>query len=192
VVNVQDLTERRRNEEERERLLRTIETERNWLRTVIDESPIAVLLFEGADGGHVVANPRAEALLGRRLVPGRGNAQLVGAICAPDGRPLPREQMLSTHALLGETARQEQLVVRPDGGEIPILASAAPIHGAGGEIVGAVVAFEDITRAKELERLREEWTSVVAHDLRQPVSVIALSTSLLPGAREGDAADRER
>jgi signal transduction histidine kinase len=32
---------------------------------------------------------------------------------------------------------------------------------------------------KELERLRAEWSSVIAHDLRQPVSAIALYAQLL-------------
>lgn len=33
---------------------------------------------------------------------------------------------------------------------------------------------------REAQRLRDEWISVVAHDLRQPVSVIALSAQTLP------------
>ncbi|MFY0535582.1 sensor histidine kinase [Nannocystis pusilla] len=32
---------------------------------------------------------------------------------------------------------------------------------------------------KEMERLREEWTAIVAHDLRQPLNVIAMSAQAL-------------
>ena len=53
-------------------------------------------------------------------------------------------------------------------------------------MAGAVVAFEDITAAKELERLRAEWSSVVAHDLRQPLATISLNAQLL--ARTTDRA----
>jgi signal transduction histidine kinase len=44
------------------------------------------------------------------------------------------------------------------------------------------MVVQDVTTMKELERLREEWTSVIAHDLRQPVNVIALSAALLDEA----------
>jgi signal transduction histidine kinase len=59
---------------------------------------------------------------------------------------------------------------------------AGPIVSGDGQVVGAVSAFEDITAAKELERLRAEWSSVVAHDLRQPLGAIALGAEML--ARE--------
>jgi signal transduction histidine kinase len=36
------------------------------------------------------------------------------------------------------------------------------------------VTFQDVTAAKELERLRAEWGSVVAHDLRQPLHTMSL------------------
>ena len=39
-------------------------------------------------------------------------------------------------------------------------------------VIAGVVVFQDITALKELDRLREEWTSVIAHDLRQPLTVI--------------------
>jgi signal transduction histidine kinase len=45
--------------------------------------------------------------------------------------------------------------------------------------VGAVVSFQDITPVRELERLRAEWSSIVAHDLRQPLHMIAVQTSLI-------------
>ena len=44
---------------------------------------------------------------------------------------------------------------------------------------GAVVVFEDITPQKELERLRTEWSSIVAHDLRQPLNAIAVHAQLI-------------
>jgi signal transduction histidine kinase len=47
------------------------------------------------------------------------------------------------------------------------------------------MVFQDISTLKELERLREEWASIVAHDLRQPISVIALRCSVLLRGRLG-------
>jgi signal transduction histidine kinase len=47
-----------------------------------------------------------------------------------------------------------------------------------------VVAFEDITAAKELERLRAEWSSVVAHDLRQPLAAISVNATMAERATD--------
>jgi signal transduction histidine kinase len=42
----------------------------------------------------------------------------------------------------------------------------------GGVSETAVVSHQNITVLKELERQREEWTSLIAHDLRGPVTII--------------------
>ncbi len=53
-----------------------------------------------------------------------------------------------------------------------------------GEPGAAVAVYRDVSAEKELEREREAWTGIVAHDLRQPTSVISFSAQLL--ARYGD------
>jgi signal transduction histidine kinase len=50
---------------------------------------------------------------------------------------------------------------------------------ADGKRGGAAMVLEDISAIKELERTREEWASIVAHDLRQPISIITLRSALL-------------
>ena len=47
--------------------------------------------------------------------------------------------------------------------------------------MGAVVVFQDISALKGLEREREEWLSVITHDLRQPVTIIAFGSSSTQG-----------
>ncbi|MBI3978542.1 MAG: PAS domain S-box protein [Chloroflexi bacterium] len=180
-----DITERRRADEERERLLAQLDAERQWLHTVIDRSPVGIILVEGAAGERIVANRWAERLFGRPISPERGIAQLVGQVYCPDGTPLSLEELRASRALRGETVTGRELVIRrPDGRTVPALVSTGPIRSPAGDVIGAVIILEDITPIKELERLREEWTSIVAHDLRQPVTVITGYASLL--AREHD------
>jgi len=38
--------------------------------------------------------------------------------------------------------------------------------------------LEDVSELKELERFREQWASLVAHDLRQPINTIVLTSDL--------------
>jgi signal transduction histidine kinase len=88
--------------------------------------------------------------------------------------------MPSQRAMRGELVPpMELLLCRPDGRQIPSLINAAALVDAQGEVQGAVVVFEDITPQKELERLRTEWSSIVAHDLRQPLNAIAIHAQLI-------------
>ncbi|MBI3977741.1 MAG: PAS domain S-box protein [Chloroflexi bacterium] len=184
VVVVRDITERRRIEAERERLLAELNVERGWLRTVVERSPVGIILIGGPGGERVVANRRADELFGHPLVAGAATAQAAAQVCRPDGTPLAQAELASTRALRGQTVQEEQIIRRPDGGTVPVLVSAGPMHDAAGNVVGAVVVLEDITVLKELERLREEWMAVIAHDLQQPITAIGGYAALAAGLAE--------
>ena len=81
--------------------------------------------------------------------------------------------------------------IRPDGSTRWIAARAEPVYDASGHLVGARGTSQDITPLKELQRLKEEWTSVIAHDLRQPIGVIKMSAELLPDLHTGPMAEDE-
>ncbi|MFL5813418.1 MAG: ATP-binding protein [Bdellovibrionia bacterium] len=66
------------------------------------------------------------------------------------------------------------------------------IRAESGEVVGIRGTAQDITELKELQRMREEWTSVIAHDLRQPISLISMSAELLPTLHKGEMDSGER
>ncbi len=51
------------------------------------------------------------------------------------------------------------------------------------QIVGTVVALSDITRLKEVERLKSQFVSSVSHELRTPLTNIKLYLSLLKDGR---------
>ena len=74
----------------------------------------------------------------------------------------------------------------PDGSTRWSAARAEAVRDATDQIVGINGTIADITHIKELERLREEWTSIVAHDLRQPIGVISMASEVLPELNEGE------
>src|SRR5262249_40870154 len=132
----------------------------------------AIIHIDAATG-HVMANPESERLFGHPIVPDAGRGQYVPQIRDPEGHPVPWPDLLGSRALLGETPpSQELLIAQPDGTRVPVLENAAPIRTPDGRVSGALLIFQDIAALKELERVREEWTSVVAHDLRLPVALI--------------------
>jgi len=168
-----DITGRKHAAEEQERLVAQLADERRWLGSVIEESSVGIVLLEGPSGQRVTANRRMEELLGVRLAPDLGPAQYAERVRTPDGAAVDVDDVPGVRALEGEvTQGRELLLAGSDGPAVPVLASAGPIRDDQGRILGSAVMYEEITALKQLERVREEWTSLVAHDLRQPVTII--------------------
>jgi two-component system, NtrC family, sensor histidine kinase KinB len=47
-----------------------------------------------------------------------------------------------------------------------------PVHDENGEVYGQLAVLRDITQEKELEQIRDDWTSMLVHDLRAPLTSI--------------------
>lgn len=61
--------------------------------------------------------------------------------------------------------------VRKDGSRFPTATTATPIifHG---EVIGAIESFRDITKERELDRAKDEFVSMVSHELKAPMTAI--------------------
>jgi len=57
--------------------------------------------------------------------------------------------------------------------------AAVPIRNAQGEIDGAVVAFQDASALRAVDRLKDEFVSTVSHELRTPLTSIRGSLQLV-------------
>lgn len=158
---------------------RRVLLERNWLDAVVEESPLGILLVEAGEPERIRINRRARELFGSEFDPSHGRQVYAQAIRDARGDPIPMEGLASTRALRGETLLMEEQIVQQGRAAIPVMVSGSPVRDPSGRLLGAVVIFQDITHLKELERLREEWTAVVAHDLRQPLSIISMALQTL-------------
>ena len=138
---------------------------------------------------HVRAMGVGLRVLGRRADGSEFPAEVsLSPVQTPDGQyvaaavraPIPFDELPGIRAVRGQPTRGFELLIRSaDGRKIPVLANAAPILSADGSVQGGVIVLEDISAMKELERLRIEWNSIVAHDLRQPLNSILLGARLL-------------
>ncbi|MCL6499872.1 MAG: PAS domain-containing protein, partial [Firmicutes bacterium] len=152
------------------------------LEAVIQSSPEAILFLRAPDGQVLMANAAAATILGREVVyeaRAKEHSRLYG-IHKPTGEPLKPEEAPSFQALQGKIILGLEAVIRhASGREVPVLVNAAPVKDKEGNLIGAVVLFQDISRIRELEVQREELTAIVAHDLRAPLTVIVGYTDLL-------------
>lgn len=180
---------------ERARLHGEIETERrqaeeqrDQLRVILDTMPSGVLIQSATTGEIELANESAIEML-RGVDAHRGGPPANGRdirLLRDDGAPLDPSQGPADLALRGEVVRNRQVVLeRTDGTRLPILIQAAPLRDADGAISRAVVMFQDVTRLREAEQLKDDFLSLVSHEFRTPLTAIHGGAHLLARQVEG-------
>ena len=164
------------------------------LETLIETSPVGVVVFDGRTGKPVSINREvrriAEALDMPRQSP---EEQLRMITCRrADGREVnlaefPLAQQLSS----GETVRGEEMALTvPNGRSVATLVNSTPIQAADGAVESVVVTLQDLTPLEELERSRAEFLSLVSHELRVPLAAIKGSaTTVLDASRAPNLAE---
>lgn len=193
IAVVNDLSRRHLAEHERGSRPPHPEREKRWLQALVERAPVGIILIEDAQGERIEANRRADVFFGHPLTPEGGVAQLVGRMCRADGAACLIDELPCTRALRGEVVNgEEMLLSRLDGRQAAVLVNAGPIRDATGRVVGAILVIDDLTPVKQLERLRQEWMSIIAHDLRQPVTVILGYAGQLVRRNREDRGDPQR
>ena len=159
------------------------------LETLVNTTPVGVMVFD-ADTGEVRSiNREARRIVSDLCAPGGSAEQLLEVLTfrRADGREVslvefPLAQGLRT----GETVRAEEIVLQsPDGQSVTTLVNATPIfseEGEEGEVESVVVTMQDMTPMEELERLRAEFLGMVSHELRTPLAAIKGSAATLTEA----------
>ena len=76
--------------------------------------------------------------------------------------------------------RSESVVlIQKNGNTIPVAHSTSPFKNKNGEIIGCVVVFRDVTKDREINKMKSEFVSVASHQLRTPLTSIKWFAELL-------------
>jgi PAS domain S-box-containing protein len=158
--------------------------EHTRLATILEHAPHGIVYIDYVDDT-VSGNPASEQILGM-TISGSPHQPPV-RLFRPDGTAISDPERPANRARQGEKVLHEEVLIESaDGTRHPVLESAVPVIGPRGTIDGVVLAFEDISVLKELERLREEFAAIVAHDLRNPISAILMTAEMMLGKSTGD------
>jgi PAS domain S-box-containing protein len=145
------------------------------LAAIIDSSDDAIV-GKTLDGTITSWNHGAERLFGYRAdeIVGRSIRTIV-----------PPERQAEETSILKRLARGERIThfeterVRKDGTRVEVSVSISPIHDRHGRVVGASKIARDVSERHALERQKQEFLEMVAHDLGSPLTVISGYTQLL-------------
>ena len=163
------------------------------LETLIDTSPVGVVVFDALTGAPKSFNREARRIADMLRDPDQTPEMLLHVITCvrADGREFSlREFPLAELLSVGETLRAEEIVMRvPDGRSVTALLNATPVRSDKGAVESVVVTLQDMADVEETERLRAEFLAMISHELRAPLAAVKGSNAtLLESAGELDPA----
>ncbi|MFH1255075.1 MAG: ATP-binding protein [bacterium] len=144
---------------------KNLEAEKNRT-TAIVANLIDGLLFFGADKKLILANPQAEAFLENGK-----NANLLFGLLEGEKKIFRQETPISEKLILEIST-------------VPIMASK--------KTSGTLMILHDVTREKMIEKMKTEFVSIAAHQLRTPLSAIKWSLNFLKQGDAGELNDEQK
>lgn len=183
--------------------VRLYERERTWLSGLVslEKNRAEAILSSIADGVYTIDgdyritywNRAAEAITGFR------RSDVVGKRCSEvlrheneEGERLcgARCVLLSLNDEKTDVGTTFCSTVKR--GKLPTALATAPVKDAHGNEIGRVTVFRDITREREIDRMKTDFVRTVSHELRTPLSaIVGMTEMLLDGEVKEDEAALE-
>ncbi|HAT44566.1 MAG TPA: hypothetical protein DCS90_05630, partial [Ktedonobacter sp.] len=157
-------------------LWRQAEIGRQRLELIIS-SMAEGLLITNERGEITLLNVSAHHLLAQAQVDLKQNTPLRKLASASNVSWLHQLADIFEKALAGETVMNQELIAGEIDESVPLTLSisAAPLHDAGLvqlRPIGVVAVLNDVTANKQIEKLKDEFVSIVSHELRSPLTAI--------------------
>jgi NtrC-family two-component system sensor histidine kinase KinB len=156
------------------------------------------VIVTGAEGEVIRLNSAAETLFGPEA--SRLSQPIERLAIAPLAAAV-REAIHERHAVAPEGERG-MATITVDQSErcfrlrtAPLVRPSGPNGGEPGNrggVAGTVTVLEDVTRLRQLDRLKDEFISVASHELRTPLTSMLMAVQLLAEGSAGSLSPRQK
>lgn len=151
------------------------------LETLIDISPVGVVVFDGKTAEPVSINREASRIVNALRTPGQTPEELLNDITCSraDGRELSLSEFPMSRQLSDpETVHAEEMTLTvPDGRSVTLLVNETPIRSSDGAVESMVVILQDLAPLEELSQMRAQILGKVSDELRTPLIAIKGSSA---------------
>lgn len=156
------------------RLQEVIATEQSKLNSMVESMTDGVIMTD-KDYRILVANPAARLAIN---LPTQGEVTIFNFI-ENLGNKFDIRGKLEASVKLEKILTTDEVLLNDKFYKIFVAPVKSNLPMTKGEILGGVVIFHDITPEKEIENLREEFTSMMVHELRSPLDGIKKISKLM-------------
>lgn len=162
-------------------------------KLAVDEAIISSvgdgLVATDKEGGILVMNSAAEKMLLQKAkeVIGKNYVEVVPA-ADKSGKIIPGEKRPLYEVLRAGksfTNHSANFYVRGDGTKFSAAITTSPIIYKS-SIIGAIITFRDVTHEKQVDRVKNEFLSLAAHQLRTPLSAVSWFAEMLISGDAGE------
>ncbi|MCY0093646.1 CHASE domain-containing protein [Hoeflea ulvae] len=178
-------------------------SESNALKSAVMASTEYMIIATDLDGKVMVFNEAAEAALGYSA------AEIVGkqtpALWHDDAEVEERARVLTTELGMPVSPgfetftkrvdvkgidENEWTFIHRDGTRFPVLLTGTALRNGEHETTGYLGVIVDLTKRKEIDRLKSDFVSIVSHELRTPLTSIRGALGLVMGAMSKELPDK--
>ncbi len=168
------------------RRLRETTVSRDYLDSVLENMGECLIVTE-PDGTINRVNRALCTLVGAE------ENDLIGRYCgeiiaAPEGYA----SILHAGRTSGATRGLETDLLAEDGSTVPVLVALASIDSSPGEPKGSILVAADIGERLRIEAQKDDFVTMVHHEVRTPLTAVRGAIGLLDGGVAGDLGDRGR
>lgn len=155
------------------------------LNQIINEKNKTKTILKNIADGVVVTNPDNKVLVINSVAESWFGLTEKDILEQPIEKIIYEQNLLSLINKIRVAGNNEDktvdLIIKPDNKkkQIVLQAKAAQVIDIEAKLIGIVTIFRDITKEKEIDRMKTELVSMVAHELRSPLTSIAGFSELL-------------
>jgi PAS domain S-box-containing protein len=166
------------------RTLKDIANEKSRMRVLINYLQDGVMATD-ADKNIALANPAFVKMMGRpgEEVIGQPADQLV---------EIDRVREMIDQALTTESEKPVEVVEEIDLDDQVLAARAVPFCDRVGRTLGTVTVLHDITTAKKMDQMKNDFVSMVSHEIRSPLNSVLMQLKVVLDGLAGDLTEKQR